>query len=111
MNNKITTNMITTTGINITKYNTSPAKVFINDVEVTDIESWNKALGTFRELQDKINNLQFKIDKAIEYIEKDILNNKIEKVDWDFDECYFSDMPVERIKPLINILKENNNDN
>ena len=57
-----------------------------------------------------INNLQSKIDKAIKYIEEDILNNKIEKVDWNFDDCYYSDMPAERIKPLIDILKENNNE-
>lgn len=47
-----------------------------------------------------------KIDKAIEYIEEDILNNKIEKVDWEFDDCNYSDMPAERIKPLIDILKD-----
>lgn len=50
-------------------------------------------------------NLQSKIDKAIRFIEKDILNNKAEEVDWDYDDCYFSDMPAERIKPLIDILK------
>ena len=50
--------------------------------------------------------LQSKIDKAIEYIEEEILNNKIEKVNWDFDDCYYSDMPAQRIKPLIDILKE-----
>lgn len=59
------------------------------------------------ELIQEINNLQSKIDKANEYIEKNILNNKTEKVDWCFDECYQSDMPVDRIKPLIDILKEN----
>ena len=46
-----------------------------------------------------------RIDKAIEYIENGILDNKINEVDWDYDECYFSDMPAERIKPLIDILK------
>lgn len=69
MNDKITTDIISTTGINITKYDILPAKVFINGVEVTDTESWNKAISTFSELQDKINNLQSKIDKAIEEIE------------------------------------------
>ena len=29
-------------------------KVIINGVEVTDIESWNKAISTFSELQAKI---------------------------------------------------------
>lgn len=52
-----------------------------------------------------IDNLQSKIDKAIEYIEESILDNKIDNVDWDFDDCYYSDMPVARIKPLIDILK------
>lgn len=74
MNNKITTDIISTTGIKITKYDILPAKVFINGVEVTDTESWNKAISTFSELQDKINNLQSKIDKAIEYIEKNTHN-------------------------------------
>jgi len=50
----------------------------------------------------KVND---RIDKAIEYIENGILDNKINEVDWDYDECYFSDMPAERIKPLIDILK------
>ena len=59
--------------------------------------------------QERINNLQSKIDKAIEYIEENILDNKIEKVNWDYDECYYSDMPVDRIKPLIDILKEAEN--
>ena len=53
--------------------------------------------------------LQSKIDKAIEYIEENILDNKIEKVNWDYDECYYSDMPTDRIKPLIDILKEAEN--
>ena len=63
-----------------------------------------------KHLLDYITNLQSKIDKAIEYIEKDILNEKIEKVNWDYDECYYSDMPAERIKPLIDILKVKNNE-
>lgn len=63
MNDKITTDIISITGINITKYDILPAKVFINGVEVTNTESWNKAISTFSELQDKINNLQSKIDK------------------------------------------------
>lgn len=66
MNDKITTttDIISATGINITKYDILPAKVFINGVEVTDTESWNKAISTFSELENKINNLQFKIDKV-----------------------------------------------
>lgn len=68
MNDKTTTDIISTTGINITKYDILPAKVFINGVEVTDTESWNKAISTFSELENKINNLQSKIDKAIEIL-------------------------------------------
>lgn len=62
---------------------------------------------------DKENQMLFehlfetkiKIDKALEYIEIGILDNRINEVDWDYDECYYSDMPAERIKPLIDILK------
>lgn len=66
----------------------------------------NTSQNENREKNIKNMILQSKIDKAIEYIEKDILNEKIEKIDWDYDDCYFSDMPAERIKPLIDILKE-----
>ena len=52
-----------------------------------------------------VKELKNRIDKSIEYIEKDLLKNKIENVNWDFDEVYFSDLPVERIEPLIEILK------
>lgn len=44
--------------------------------------------------------------EAIKLIEKDILGKKIKNVNWDYDECYYSDMPVERIKPLLNILNK-----
>lgn len=57
--------------------------------------------------QERINNLQSKIDKAIEYIENNLLpSHDVEKTDWEFEEVIFSDLPVERIKPLIDILKE-----
>lgn len=49
-------------------------------------------------------------EKAVEYIEKNILNKKIKDVNWKYDECDFSDMPVERIKPLLNILQGENDD-
>jgi len=56
-------------------------------------------------IKNYIEQLENNRDKAIEYIENGILDNKINEVDWDYDECYFSDMPAERIKPLIDILK------
>ena len=69
---KINTDIISTTGIAIDTRNmpTSTGKIVINNVEVTDIDSWNKAISTFSELENKINNLQSKIDKAIEILEK-----------------------------------------
>lgn len=58
-------------------------------------------------LELQIINLQSKIDKAIKYIENNLLpSHSIEKTDWEFEEVIFSDLPVERIKPLIDILKE-----
>lgn len=70
----------------------------------------NGTCEVYKDVAERIiNNLQSKIDKAIEYIEENILDNKIEKVDWDYDECYYSDMPADRIKPLIDILKEAEN--
>lgn len=77
-------------------------KIFIKQMLLPKEEL---AMQTMELLADKMD-LQSKIDKAIEYIEENILDNKIEKVNWDYDECYYSDMPVDRIKPLIDILKE-----
>lgn len=69
---KINTDIISTTGITIDSRNIpmSTGKVVINNVEVTDIDSWNKAISTFSELENKINNLQSKIDKTIEFIKE-----------------------------------------
>lgn len=94
---KINTDIISTTGITIDSRNipTSTGKVVINNVEVTDIDSWNKAISTFSELQDKINNLQSKIDKAIEYIK---IQQKIFK-DYDI-------ISENQLNNLLNILKE-----
>lgn len=69
-------------------------------------KAYNDEKEIIKLYEKEVNNLQSKIDKAIEYIEENILDNKIEKVNWDYDECYYSDMPTERIKPLIDILKE-----
>ena len=70
--NKITTDIISTTGINISKYDILPSKVFINGVEVTDTESWNKA----------ISNIEEK-DKEIERLKEELKNRPI--VDFTFD--------------------------
>jgi hypothetical protein len=68
-----------------------------NDIKLSKIDC--KLLLSY------IEQLENNRDKAIEYIEKAILDNRINEVNWDYDECYFSDMPAERIKPLIDILK------
>ena len=66
-------------------------------------------IGCEQWTRDEILESLYKItkqnNKALEYIEKYIIGNKLENVDWEFDDCNFSDMPVERIKPLIDILK------
>lgn len=69
---EINTDIISTTIVTIDSRNipTSTGKVIINNVEVTDIDSWNKAISTFSELENKINNLQSKIDKAIDKLER-----------------------------------------
>ena len=61
-------------------------------------------------LQEKVEQLENIRKEAIKLIEEDILGKKIENVNWDYDECYYSDMPVERIKPLLNILNKGDND-
>ncbi len=75
---KINTDIISTTGITTDSRNISKStgKVVVNNVEVTDIDSWNKAISTFSELENKINNLQSKINKAIE-----ILNDGLKQLD------------------------------
>lgn len=55
----------------------------------------------------QIEQLENMRKEAIKLIEEDILGKKIENVNWDYDECYYSDMPVDRVKPLLNILKSN----
>lgn len=53
--------------------------------------------------RERLNNI---INGALKYIETNILDKKIDEVDWDYDDCYYSDMPAERIKPLVDKLKE-----
>lgn len=57
-------------------------------------------------LQQKVEQLESIRKEAIKLIEEDILGKKIENVDWNYDECDYSDMPVERIKPLLDILNK-----
>ena len=53
---------------------------------------------------DRLNNIRV---KALEFTYKELIP---ENVRWDYDDCIFSDLPVERIKPLVDILelKEDN---
>ena len=78
-----------------------------------DAEELNQKL---MEIIDERNDLDTKLiqlenirKEAIKLIEEDILGKKIENVNWDYDECYYSDMPVERVKPLLNILNKGDN--
>lgn len=58
--NKITTDIITTTGINISKYDILPSKVFINGIEITDTGTWNEVISSMdvkdKEI-DRLNNI------------------------------------------------------
>lgn len=58
------------------------------------------------ELEKEVEQLENIRKEAIKTIEEDILGKKIENVNWDYDECYYSDMPVERVKHLLNILNK-----
>lgn len=68
--------------------------------------SEQEKINRYLYLQQKIEQLENIRKEAIKLIEKDILGKKIENVNWDYDECYYSDMPVERVKPLLNILNK-----
>lgn len=63
-------------------------------------------INLYLDLQQKVEQLENIRKEAIKLIEEDILGKKIENVNWDYDECDYSDMPVERIKPLLNILNK-----
>ena len=68
---------------------------------------FNKAVDLLSKSLKQRKGMRDKIDKAIEFIEKDLLpSHSIEKTRWDYEEVIFSDLPVERIKPLVDILKE-----
>ena len=59
---------------------TSTGKVVVNGVEITDIESWNKALDTFTNLEQKIEEKDKEIEKlnniinSYENIKKELLD-------------------------------------
>lgn len=57
-------------------------------------------------LQEQVEQLENIRKEAIKLIEEDILGKKIENVNWGYDDCYYSDMPAERVKPLLKILNK-----
>lgn len=66
-----------------------------------------------KELQELITELNSKvmlkdkqIKKALKFIEEEMLGKPFEQVNWDFDEVVYSDLPVCAIKPLVDILNE-----
>ena len=64
--NKVTTDIISTTGINISKYDIIPSKIYINGVEITDTESWNKAISKIDEKDkeiERLNNIINELEK------------------------------------------------
>lgn len=67
--NKITTDIITTTGINISKYDILPSKVFINGIEITDTGTWNKVISSIDVKNKEIDRLNNIINKAIEDVD------------------------------------------
>ena len=83
-----------------------------NEIEnKEDYLSEQEKINRYLDLQQKVEQLENIRKEVIKLIEEDILGKKIKDVDWDYDECYYSDMPVERIKPLLNILSKGSEDN
>ncbi len=66
--NNITTDIITTTGINISKYDILPSKIFINGIEIIDTETWNKVISSIdvkdKEI-DRLNNVINELEKEL----------------------------------------------
>lgn len=70
-------------------------------------KEFNKTVDLLSESLKQRKKMRDRISKANEFIEKDLLpSHSIEKTRWDYEEVIFSDLPVERIKPLVDILKE-----
>ena len=81
-----------------------------NEIEnKKDYLSEQEKIKRYLDLQQKVEQLENIRKEAIKTIEEDILGKKIENVNWDYDECYYSDMPVERVKHLLNILNKGEN--
>ena len=92
----------------INKHNNEP--FILKDEQEKDYYLKDEELNEYtQQLEYKVEQLENIIKEAIKLIEEDILGKKIENVNWDYDECDYSDMPVERIKPLLNILKKGEN--
>ena len=68
-------------------------------------------LNELSEILKYVEQLENIRKEAIKTIEEDILGKKIENVNWNYDECYYSDMPVERVKHLLNILNKGSESN
>lgn len=64
--NKITTDIISTTGINISKYDILPSKVFVNGIEITDVESWNKVISSIEDKDKEIERLKEENKKLLQ---------------------------------------------
>ena len=60
-------------GLRISKDNTNikTGKVIVNGIEITSVEDWEKVTQSIVELQQENNQLKDRINKAIEYIEKE----------------------------------------
>ena len=52
------------------EYDISTRKLMLNGIEITDEDSWNKAIVSLNELEKENEELEERINKAIEYIEK-----------------------------------------
>ena len=93
------------------KYNIDDVNAWLKDeygMSYDDLsKEFNKAVDLLSESLKQRKEIRDKINKAIEFIEKDLLpSHSIEKTRWDYEEVIFSDLSVERIKPLVDILKE-----
>ena len=65
INSKITTDIMTTTGFTL---DIPPAKVVINNQEITDLETFNKVVDSIKEKDKEIQRLNNIINKGIEAI-------------------------------------------
>lgn len=70
--NKITTDIITTTGINISKYDILPSKVFINGIEITDTGTWNEVISSMDVKDKEIDRLNNVINELEKWLKEDL---------------------------------------